>query len=174
MSGYNMLEKLKCLEESGKLYKMIIGAIPKVWHTVDINYRPPHVERIWCRVGDDQINLHCIHPCNEGVAFFHPHPWASAIHAIDGYEMGIGRINERTPEPLAIIELAAGSYYSMENPNGMHYVRPVNRPNHSVMISSPPWKWHQEKPQGKIPLPHLNENRIVELMSYFENYYRDF
>src|SRR5690349_2249699 len=62
------------------------------WKTLFINYHPPFVERLWRPFGEEyRLFLHCIHPCTEEQALFHPHPWPSAMRVLEGtYWMKIG------------------------------------------------------------------------------------
>ena len=79
----------------------------EIWNGLYIDYHPPIVERVWTQVGENRIYLHRIHPCSEGEALFHPHPWPSAMRILSGeYEMGIG-YGEGTepPEIAAIVKL---------------------------------------------------------------------
>ena len=62
------------------------------WRSLDIDYEPPHVERLWRPWGPVvstgamtipsrfRLSLHRIHPCE--TALFHPHPWPSAVRII--------------------------------------------------------------------------------------------
>ena len=87
-----MIQFLKELE-----LNFLIGLLekPEIWNSLDVDYHPPRVERIWCQYGDYRIYLHFIHACKPGEALYHSHPWPSVMHVIEGtYEMGIG-FNDR-------------------------------------------------------------------------------
>jgi len=83
-----MIQELKNIENT--MLPALLDK-PEVWHSLDVNYHPPRVQRLWTQVGKKRLSLHVIHPCTAEEALYHPHPWASAIHIISGkYEMGLG------------------------------------------------------------------------------------
>src|SRR4051812_43004128 len=95
----------------------------EAWTSLDVNYEPPRVERLWRSFEDDfRIYLHRIHPCD--TALFHPHPWPSAVRIISGkYEMDVGYSgdaeNKDGPPPVAAhLCLTAGSHYEMVHADG--------------------------------------------------------
>lgn len=92
------------------------------WKSLDINYHPPRVERVWRQWGEYRIMLHRIHPCDN--ALMHPHPWPSAIYIASGsYEMGLGYSNTTEKPPIvAKIIAGRGSRYEMVDKYGWHYV----------------------------------------------------
>lgn len=123
---------------------------PDKWHTLDVDYEPPRVERCWCEIeGDLRVMLHKIHPCDK--ALYHPHPWPSAIRIVTGiYEMGVafadpdGVGNTDHLWKLGIAEaakliLTKGASYEMVDPMAWHYVRPLKKPSLSVMVIGRPW-----------------------------------
>lgn len=152
------------------------------WMSLDINYHPPFVERLWRQHGEYRIYLHRIHPCNRDQALMHPHPWPSATRVIDGtYEMGIGyggTINPnnpafREPPPVtATIYTAGGLFvYEMIDPQGWHYVRPVAGVVHSVMISGPKWP----SPIQTVPVPKMGPlppHALHSVLGYFREIYQ--
>lgn len=157
-----MIDQLKEIEDqiwSGKL-----SLDPKEWNSLDVDYDPPRVERLWRQLGDTRVYIHMIHPCTE--ALYHPHPWPSAIKILRGsYEMGVGYGPGLAPPPMACkITLAAGSYYEMTDINGWHYVRPSELVL-SLMITGP--KWEREEIKSKNPLSPLSDKRKQELLNYF-------
>ena len=115
------------------------------WQSLDIDYEPPHVERLWRPWQDGRINLHCIHPCE--TALSHPHPWPSAIRIITGrYEMGIGYSLDWRPDrdtkacEVARVVLGPGDQYEMIEPHGFHYVKPLDNDSLSVMVTAKPYE----------------------------------
>jgi hypothetical protein len=134
------------------------------WNSVDVTYHDPRVERIWRQWGENRISLHRIHPCDEGKALFHPHPWPSAIHVVSGrYEMGVSsyfypsdeseKLEEVTEGPAwtdchAKILMVPGSEYEMRSRDGWHYVRPLDAPSDSIMVSGPIY-------EPRVKMPHL-------------------
>jgi hypothetical protein len=144
------------------------------WQSLDINYHPPFVERVWRPWGDFRIALHRIHPCAPEEALFHPHPWPSAMRILAGaYEMAIGYGEGDEPPPIAARLVAAGEdmnvRYEMTDPDAWHYVRPIEGPTYSVMITGRPWA--RRAPQSEHPLRPLAEDKIVELLAWYANRY---
>jgi len=64
------------------------------WQTLDIDYHPPHVKRVWCQYDEStRLYLHKIYPCEREEALMHPHNWPSAMRIVKNrYEMGVGGI----------------------------------------------------------------------------------
>lgn len=111
------------------------------WQSLDIDYHAPRVERLWRDWEGFRVYLHWIHPCEPGEALLHPHPWPSAMKVLGGrYEMGVGYGPGETEPPLAaLLELAEGSTYQMIDPDQWHYVRPLDGPALSLMVTGKPW-----------------------------------
>lgn len=56
-----------------QVYQLLKG--PDRWNTLDIDYHPPRVERLWtCWENDYRVYLHRLHPCEPEQALYHPHP----------------------------------------------------------------------------------------------------
>ena len=154
------------------------------WQTLDVDYEPPRVERLWRNLGgiyqDHRLYLHRIHPCEK--ALFHPHPWPSAVKILSGtYEMGIGYMEtglmpagqHPTPPPVAAkILLTAGSSYEMVNRSGWHWVRPLGGPSLSLMVTAPKWdiQW-SPKPKADHVLGPLTDEAKRDLLSVFGEFY---
>lgn len=119
------------------------------WNTALIDYEKPTVHRLWRPLGNLRVSLHEILPCGKEEAFYHPHPWPSAMLLLHGgYEMDVGYGAGIEPPPVALsVTLSAWSAYEMVNPNAWHSVRPVGGPALSVMISGVPW----DRPMPKCP-----------------------
>jgi len=112
------------------------------WQSVHVTYHPPRVERLWVQHGSFRVLLHRIHPCEEGDALFHPHPWPSAVRVVSGqYEHKIGHIPEGgvTVHTLSTSILSGGDEYEMTAPRGWHSVRPLAGPSDSVMVIGAPY-----------------------------------
>ncbi len=136
-----------------------------LWESLDVNYEPPRVERLWRKFGDFRIYLHRIHPCEK--ALFHPHPWPSAVEVLSGaYEMGIGYgAGPEAPPTAATAILRKGSSYEMIDPNGWHYVRPFGDPSLSIMVTGKPWlERHQGTTEVNVPLGPLSHEDRVSLI----------
>lgn len=144
-----------------------------LWHSLDVNYEPPRVERLWMQLNDLRVYLHIIHPCQE--ALFHPHPWPSAIKILRGtYEMGIGfGRGRKSPPKAATVNLTKGATYEMIDPNGWHYVRPPSTQVYSIMITGKPWNRWSPGPKPEVKLGPLSEDGRFHLLKVFDQYYRD-
>ena len=166
----SLIEKLQQIEKL-KLYELLSDV--SIWNSVDINYHPPHVERLWCQLGNYRLYLHFIHPCERKEALFHPHPWPSAIHVIEGqYEMGMGfgsGIDE--PEIFSTILTGGGMYYEMPHKDGWHYVRPLSVSS-SIMLTGQPWDREMPKKEIVGELPCLHNDRIVIMLDYFKQKFK--
>ena len=115
-----------------------------VWKTLDVDYFPPRVERLYTIYGDFRIFLHVIHKPEDSVpCLYHKHRWAAAFKMLKGsYEMGITHSSEEISSgaahgypDLAKFIIAAGSYYEMTQTDALHYVRPVSKVSYSIMVT---------------------------------------
>jgi len=178
-----MIELLKEIEL--KLPELLND--PSVWKTVDVDYHPPRVERVWTQLGENRLMLHVIHPCESDKSLYHPHPWPSAMHVLRGkYEMGLAfrtmpkdaeRILNAIPsseflEEICKLELNGDNYYEMLDPKGWHYVSPIKNFCYTVMLIGKPWDSNEGKDlpnPGK--LKELSEERKLQILSCFELLY---
>jgi hypothetical protein len=180
-----MIELLAEVEKS--LYNLLRQT--DVWHTLDVDYEPPRVERLWCdwhRAGVTyRINLHRIHPCEK--ALMHPHPWPSAVKVLSGkYEMGIGALLVAGPasfparaipevmKTVATVVLTAGATYEMLDERGWHYVKPIDKPSLSLMLTGPPFEWRPDHGPFKKPdkkLGPLSPEAEAALLNEFKQLY---
>lgn len=150
------------LKEIEKQLPSLLSSVNE-WNSVYINYEKPFVERLWRQIGEDRLYLHKIYPCKRDEAFFHPHPWKSAIKIISGtYEMGVGNSGSRSDITIRLI-LTAGSYYEMLSLHDWHYVCPIEHPSYSIMVSGKPLN-HNAKPErpGLKPLSNNVKNNLLE------------
>jgi hypothetical protein len=146
---------------------------PQGWNGLLVTYEQPTVERLWrpLDAGDgSRIHIHIIHPCLEGQAYFHPHPWPMAIRVLEGkYEMGIGfSVDDEPPERFATVMVVPGTEYDMAHPGGWHFVRPLEDPVVSVMVTGKP---QRDCPKPKQPNGSLSENRKFEILETFRRHY---
>jgi hypothetical protein len=166
-----LIEKLQQIERV-KLYDLLCDV--SIWNSVDVTYHPPHVERLWCQLGKYRLFLHFIHPCKPGEPLFHPHPWPSVIHVIEGeYEMGMG-FGEGLEEPeiFSTIVSQGSMYYDMPHRDGWHYVRPTTSVCSSVMLIGEPWGREMPASEQVGELGHLHNDRVVMMLEYFKGKYR--
>lgn len=142
------------------------------WHSVYVDYHKPFVKRLWKQEGDFRIYLHQIFPCEKEESLLHPHPWPSAMKVISGfYEMGVG-YSDTNKEPIiaSTLILPKNSYYEMVDVNSWHYVRPLDKPSFSLMITGTPWK--RESPKSPYPLRELYEDEKLIIFQEFEKHYK--
>lgn len=131
---------LKLLEE----FEVLLPGLLKDetnWNSLLIDYETPNVYRLWRQMDDEhRLMLHRIMPCDN--AYLHQHPWPSAIHVLDGsYEMRVGTFDKVSGIIMAsTIVLAPGSKYEMLDHAGMHSVKPIGMPSHSIMVIGKPWQ----------------------------------
>jgi len=174
-----MLKTLKRIQAA--LYPMLKNA--DAWTSLDINYHPPFIERLWLQMSVDEksyrVNLHCMQPCSAKDALFHPHPWPSAVHIYQGdYEMGVG-VGEQVPAPLVAMRILGGSgvSYDMTHPDAWHYVRPLgSEPVYTLMVTGTPWPKAMVRPNPsppQDPLEVLSDERRLELLSIFRDFHAD-
>jgi hypothetical protein len=142
---------------------------PDVWSTLDINYEPPRVLRLWTEFEEGfRVCLHQISPCER--ALFHPHPWPSAVKVLIGrYEMAVGfGAGDVAPPEAATITLYEGSYYEMVHPDGWHSVRPLQHDSFSVMVTGLPWNRWSPSPGGKLEgLADETKKSLIEAFKVF-------
>lgn len=164
-----MLEILHQVEQ--KLPELLKNLLD--WNSVDVDYHDPRVERLWRQYDENRIMLHCIHPCKTEDALMHPHPWPSAMRILEGvYEMGVSYSDQRRVSPpiAAKINLVAGVDYEMTDPDGWHYVRPVNGRVYTIMVTGAPW--NNDSPKSTKKLIALSDIRKRELADKFLSFYR--
>jgi hypothetical protein len=133
------------------------------WNSLFVDYHKPYVKRLWKPIGDYRIFLHQIFPCEKEESLLHPHPWPSAMKVVGGiYEMGVG-YSETNKKPIiaSTLILPLNSYYEMIDINSWHYVRPLEKPSFSLMITGNPWK--REVPKSNYRMRQLEEceKRII-------------
>lgn len=168
-----MIERLKKIEEE-ELFRLLNS--PEVWQSLFVDYHKPFVERMWTQIDKEhRIFLHFIHPCEKSDSLWHPHPWPSAMHVLEGkYEMGVGYSEDnKTPPSALTCELSnGGMYYEMMDKNGWHYVRPLEKPASTLMLIGKPWdRW---SPKSDKELKPLTEARQETILWYFIDFYRKF
>lgn len=135
---------------------------PDQWSTLYIDYEKPIVERAWTKVRLDgneyRLYVHHIHPCKRGEAFYHPHPWPSAVLVCDaGYETAFGYGDPNGPPPPKVGPVFFGSWttYQMLTPFEWHYVRPLQLGT-SIMLTGAPFKVTKEQ-APKPPMRQLSQ-----------------
>ena len=161
-----MIDRLQQLERV-KLMELLEDY--SIWHSLDIDYHPPHVERLWCQLGKYRLYLHFIHPCTREQALFHPHPWPSVIHVIEGeYEMGMGYGTEE-PEIFSTILSQGSMYYEMPHRDGWHYVRPTKSVCSSIMLTGEPWGREMPSEEEVEILGGLHNDRVIVMLEYFKS-----
>ncbi len=131
------------------------------WNTMDVNYHPPHVERVWKQVSPScRVLLHRIHQCNEDEALWHAHPWPSAVSVVSGmYRQSVGYMNAgigEAPSEGKIVTLCRtilrwGSYYEMCDPKTWHRVYPISLSCLTIMVTGLPYAKNLVQPSLVTP-----------------------
>jgi hypothetical protein len=142
-------------------------------HTMYIDYHLPFVKRVWFQYGEYRVYLHLIEPCNDDLdVLYHPHPWKSAIRIVEGkYKMGIGHSEtNEIPKTDCTLILPKGSCHEMVEKDAWHYVRPIDGPSYSLMVTG-------ELNNREMPLEssksfrELTKEEVDDIISKFRKYY---
>lgn len=184
-----MIELLKKIENTQILD--ILSLDNHHFKTLDVDYHPPRVERIQYLLPDNKrLSFHVLHPCKPEEALYHPHPWSSAMHVLQGkYEMGLSYSENpqdlddtetgvhnasRLQEQLLKLEVNSGMYYEMSYYKAWHYVRPIDEPCYTVMLTGD--LFFKDKKGNKAPqaLNPLTDDRINEIKQFFYIKYLNF
>lgn len=146
------------------------------WNTLDINYHPPRVERLWRPFGEGcRVMLHCIHACSTTEALFHPHSWPSAMRILHGeYQMIVGSTVGAKEPPVVLRSTVratpATEYrYAMDHPDGWHAVIPTDGSVFTIMVTGKPWTRliPEVTQRAQHTLPELSPKRAEELRKTF-------
>ncbi len=151
------------------------------WNSLDVDYHPPRVERLWRPWGANQrLFLHCIHPCVREEALLHPHDWPSVMRVLGpgGYHMLVGS-QAGTDVPPVVLETRvtvgdSGSFtYAMLHPDGWHAVIPHDQPVYSVMLTGQLWKRSipAVTTEAAGSLKSLGLERQYEMLRTFRKFY---
>ena len=174
-----MIGRLKSFELS-HLRDLLMS--DKVWESLDVDYHPPFVKRLWVQLDEEhRLLLHEIHPCKTEEALLHPHPWQSAMHVlpIGGvYEHGMG-YRQRTEDDtmpdrdimISTQEVHGEMYYEMIDKNAIHYVRPMNGCVYTVMLTGPVL-WETNIKKATKELTPLNIEERDRLLKIFRDYFK--
>lgn len=167
------IEILKSLE--GNIKSLL--NLPKIWKTLDVDYFPPRVERLYTDYRGYRIFLHTIHTTDEP-CLFHKHRWPAAFKQVKGsYEMGITYSEKEVSSEeaynlptLSRFIINEGSYYEMTQTDCLHYVKPLNEVSCSIMITKdlyPEAEFRKESLDRK--LEELSEIRKIEILNFYKN-----
>jgi hypothetical protein len=86
------------------------------------------------------------------------------------YEMGVGYgAGNETPAISSVTIYTAGQEYEMIDPNDWHYVRPIDNPSLSLMVTGE--KWPRSAPKNSETLKELSPARKVEILEMFRAAY---
>jgi len=166
------IEKLKSFEPMIK--KLLSDS--SAWSSLDVDYHPPRVERLFINHEGYRIYLHLIHTTNED-CLFHKHNWPAALKQVWGsYEMGISysekEISSDEAYSLPIIAkfiINEGSYYEMTQTDALHYVRPITPYSLSIMLTKEKYPEHEGRGEAvDRKLNSLNDKRIQEILELFK------
>lgn len=158
--------------ETNDLFEMMLED-PDKWESLDVDYLPPRVERLWTTFGPYRVSLHRIHPCGPGEEpFYHPHKWPAAFHVLAGtYEMPYGfGAGVKPPVRSGTMFFAPGSYYSMLDSDMWHAVKVhPGATCLTVMLSGPPWEREMPAVPDK-PLRPLSRETKEEMLHLFRSF----
>lgn len=165
------IEILEALEP--KIKEMLYHA--DLWNSLDVDYLPPRVERLWCEIDGYRVFLHTIHQTEEP-CLFHKHKWPAAFKQVYGsYEMGItysdSEMSSEEAYGLPVLSkfiISAGSYYEMTQTDCLHYVRPVGDISCSIMITKDLYPDDRKESLDKILLP-LSDIRKKVILDFYKN-----
>jgi hypothetical protein len=176
--GSLSIERCKLLEYH---ILVMLTSSEQVWKSLDINYYPPRVERLWSTLeinGEKiRVHLHTIHHTFD-TCLYHKHKWPAVIHQLEGqYEMGItyseNEISSDDAHKLpnvARLIIAAGSWYEMNQTDALHYVKPMETSS-SIMFTKEdelfPEADLRRENTGEYKLVPLPEERVLELKNHF-------
>ena len=173
---YATIEHLK----EAELHLPMLLREPELWNTLDVDYYPPRVERLWTQYDNDhRLYIHLIHPTNEP-CLFHKHRWPASFKMIDGsYEMGITHcIDEIDSEEayklptMAKFILNTGSYYQMTETNTLHYVKPLGGISTSLMLAGPLYPEAEFRKEAvDRELKSLSDFRKMTILQWMQKLY---
>lgn len=140
---------------------------PEIWQSLDISYYPPRVERLFTIYNGYRIFI-TDKPC-----LFHR--WPAAFKQISGcYEMGITYSEKEVNSDeaynlptLAKFIVNEGSYYEMTQTNCLHYVKPLNEPSCSIMITYD--LYEEDRKEIAVKLEGLTNEIKMELLTFAYN-----
>ncbi len=159
------------LNHTGIRNRIIEMFFQDIWESLDVDYHPPRVHRLYTDFMNYRINLHKIYPCDKKDALLHAHPWPSVMEVLPGakYEMGVGFSDGNNPEDVKmVLKMVSnkGFQYEMLNKNGWHYVRPIDGCTYTLMITGKPWDRKSPKSSKKLKPLHIDYEN--ELLNYFK------
>ena len=165
------IEILKSLEPE---IKNLISD-PSIWKTLDVDYFPPRVERLYTDYKGYRIFLHTIHTTDKP-CLFHKHRWPAAFKQVSGsYEMGItyseNEISSEEAHSLPIIArfiINEGSYYEMTQTDCLHFVKPIGNISRSIMITKDMYPESSFRKEAlDVKLNELTYQRKLEILKEF-------
>ena len=153
---------------------------PEIWNTLDVDYYPPRVERLWTQYDNEhRLFIHLIHPTDEP-CLFHKHRWPASFKMIDGsYEMGITWFRDEIKSEdahklpmMAKFIIYTGSYYQMTETHTLHYVKPLGGVSTSLMLSGPLYpEAESRKKVGATALKPLSVLRKMTILQWMQKLY---
>lgn len=168
------IDKLMDIEKN---HLFILLHQPLLWSSLDVDYHPPRVERLFMNLEDGyRLYLHCIHGTKDD-CLYHKHNWPAALKQVHGsYEMGITYSEEeisssqahRLPT-IAKFIIHEGTYYEMTQTDALHYVRPITPFSLSIMLTKEKYPEHIIRPEANTrELNPLSESRKLEILQLFK------
>lgn len=165
------IEILKSLEPEIRL----LLSDSSLWKTLDVDYYPPRVERLYTDYKGYRIFLHTIHPTDKP-CLFHKHRWPAAFKQVKGsYEMGITYSEKEVSSDEAYLLptlvrfiVSQGSYYEMTQTDCLHFVNPQGEISHSIMITKDMYQESNFRKESlDVKLNELSDDRKIELLDIY-------
>ena len=169
----------------------------KLFSSLDVNYWPPHVERLSMPWHEGRLILHCIHQCDAEAALIHNHEWPAAMEILAGeYTMqtysthehgweGVVMVpgdNRYAPKgPITTVRMRPGCQYEMLDRDTFHSVCPTTPTTLSIMVTGKRWETAEWTGRFKNWTPYpvdrapvgkmgdLTNERKVEILDQFRS-----
>lgn len=162
------------------------------WRSLMVDYKPPHLMRLFTQVGKVRINLHYFFPVIDEVSkeeltaydvgydenLYHPHGWASCMRILCGkYEQWLGFATgkgiDNVPQKTLHLVHNIGDAYAMNHPWLWHQVILTNQePVLTLMVTYIPPNWDQDAPASTQPLRSLTEQETEFMFQTFKSIYK--
>jgi len=151
-----------------------------IWKSLDVDYYPPRVERLYTSYMGYRIHLHVIHSTSEK-CLYHKHRWPAVFKQVKGsYTMGITYSESEIESDdahnlptLAKFVINEGSYYEMTQTNCLHFVQPDNGVSLSIMMTKDGEMYEEASIRKEIlnkTLNNLSVDRAIEILTEFKQH----
>ncbi len=137
------------------------------WQSAYTVFNGIPAERLWRPMGELHLVLQRSYPGQPGSASLHHHVGPVAVQILTGTcEMGVGYGSVIDPAALAArMILPAGSVYEMPNGPGWHWVRPLEQPSLSLMVTGRLWNEEVDPLLDLVQCPPLTAQQHMSIFS---------